>query len=191
MNIFGFRPFKGKFNLGNSDDIPTNDDGTLIGAIKQINTHLTANNDAPFRFGYDSNTGKYGFITNEGGADTFNPFSSGGVIKVGSASTANTQIDISSRPDYSTFTVNNFLVVEKSDGTVSATTYGYNGNARTTYFTGTYAKPIMSYNAATGILTITPSKITGSGGDHGGQNYSNSAYIACDVYLVTSEIENL
>ena len=40
MNIFGFRPFKGKFNLGNSDDIPTNNDGTLIGAIKQINTHL-------------------------------------------------------------------------------------------------------------------------------------------------------
>ena len=24
MNIFGFRPFKGKFNLGNSDDIPEN-----------------------------------------------------------------------------------------------------------------------------------------------------------------------
>ena len=41
MNIFGFRPFKGRFNLGNSDDIPTNEDGTLIGAIKQINTHLS------------------------------------------------------------------------------------------------------------------------------------------------------
>ena len=41
MNIFGFRPFKGKFSLGNSDDIPTNNDGTLIGAIKQINTQLS------------------------------------------------------------------------------------------------------------------------------------------------------
>ena len=41
MNIFGFRPFKGKFNLGNSDDIPENQDGTLIGSIKQINTALT------------------------------------------------------------------------------------------------------------------------------------------------------
>ena len=40
MNIFGFRPFKGKFNLGNSDDIPENQDGTLIGSIKQINASL-------------------------------------------------------------------------------------------------------------------------------------------------------
>ena len=41
MNIFGFRPFKGKFNLGNSDDIPENQDGTLIGSIKQIKSDLT------------------------------------------------------------------------------------------------------------------------------------------------------
>ena len=40
MNIFGFRPFKGKFNLGNSDDIPENQDGTLIGSIKQIKSAL-------------------------------------------------------------------------------------------------------------------------------------------------------
>ena len=43
MNIFGFRPFKGKFNLGNSDDIPENQDGTLIGSIKQINNKLIDN----------------------------------------------------------------------------------------------------------------------------------------------------
>ena len=42
MNIFGFRPFKGRFNLGNSDDIPTNQDGTLIGAVKRINSDLSA-----------------------------------------------------------------------------------------------------------------------------------------------------
>ena len=48
MNIFGFRPFKGKFNLGNSDDIPENQDGTLIGSIKQINTALS---DLPHNFG--------------------------------------------------------------------------------------------------------------------------------------------
>lgn len=40
MNIFGFRPFKGKFNLGDADDIPTNQDGTLIGSIKQIKSDL-------------------------------------------------------------------------------------------------------------------------------------------------------
>lgn len=42
MNIFGFRPFKGKFNLGDSDDIPTNEDGTLIGSVKQIKSDLSA-----------------------------------------------------------------------------------------------------------------------------------------------------
>ena len=41
MNIFAFRPFKGKFNLGNSDDIPENQDGTLIGSIKEIKSALT------------------------------------------------------------------------------------------------------------------------------------------------------
>lgn len=41
MNIFGFRPFKGKFNLGNADDIPENNDGTLIGSVKEIKSALT------------------------------------------------------------------------------------------------------------------------------------------------------
>lgn len=36
-------------------------------------SQLTAN-DTDFRFGYDSNTGKYGYILNEGGADTVIPF---------------------------------------------------------------------------------------------------------------------
>lgn len=36
-------------------------------------SQLTANN-TDFRFGYDSNTGKYGYIINEGGADTVVPF---------------------------------------------------------------------------------------------------------------------
>ena len=61
MNIFGFRPFKGKFNLGNSDDIPENQDGTLIGSIKQINTALTANSQH-YQASYSS--GKYGFTIN-------------------------------------------------------------------------------------------------------------------------------
>ena len=58
MNIFGFRPFKGKFNLGNSDDIPTNQDGTLIGSIKQINNDLSVfsfrNNDGQAQYSMDN-----------------------------------------------------------------------------------------------------------------------------------------
>lgn len=36
-------------------------------------SQITANN-TPFRFGYDETTGKYGYILNEGGADTVIPF---------------------------------------------------------------------------------------------------------------------
>lgn len=42
-------------------------------AIEEIAEQLTANN-TPFRFGYDETTGKYGYIINEGGADTVVPF---------------------------------------------------------------------------------------------------------------------
>ena len=84
MNIFGFRPFKGKFNLGNSDDIPENQDGTLIGSIKQIKSDLT---DKVTRMsgvsgyqtvdvlGYNPTTKKLGLKVN--GADTVIPFSGG------------------------------------------------------------------------------------------------------------------
>lgn len=44
MNIFAFRPFKGKFNLGDSADIPENEDGTLIGAVKEVKASLTDKN---------------------------------------------------------------------------------------------------------------------------------------------------
>lgn len=40
-------------------------------------SQLTANN-TDFRFGYDENTGKYGYIINEGGADTVVPFKTTG-----------------------------------------------------------------------------------------------------------------
>ena len=33
----------------------------------------------PFRFAFDTNSGKYGYITESGGADTFNPFREEGV----------------------------------------------------------------------------------------------------------------
>ena len=49
--------------------------GNVDTAITEaIQAQLTAGDGAPFRFGYDSNTGKYGYILNEGGADTVVPF---------------------------------------------------------------------------------------------------------------------
>lgn len=54
---------------------------TLKNNITSVNGQLTANNatagisNVPFRFGI-TNDGKYGYILNEGGADTVHPFSS-------------------------------------------------------------------------------------------------------------------
>lgn len=157
-----------------------------------IGSVLTApdapNNADEFYFDYQN--GKYGFNTDpDRGADTFHPFSSG-VIKVGTVTTAGSTIDVSSYSGYSSFTTNNFLIIESNDGSATATQYSYNGEARNTFFEGTYTRPTKSYNSSTGILTVTPSIITGSGGDHGAQNYSSNAYIPCDVYLVTGDIEN-
>ncbi len=43
--------------------------------LNNVDEHLTAENNIPFRFAFDTNSGKYGYITESGGADTFNPFS--------------------------------------------------------------------------------------------------------------------
>lgn len=51
----------------------------IIEKLKKYDANLTADNDQEFRFGYDSETGKYGYYTGSGGADTFNPFSAGGI----------------------------------------------------------------------------------------------------------------
>ncbi len=72
MNIFGFRPFKGKFNLGNSDDIPENQDGTLIGSIKQINNDLSV-------FSFRVNEGSPEFSID--GGTTWSSLGGGSVIK--------------------------------------------------------------------------------------------------------------
>ena len=72
--------------VGNLNALTTTDKTSIVGAINEVNNdkadadtvstlegRLSANN-VPFRFGYDSNTGKYGYILNEGGADTVIPF---------------------------------------------------------------------------------------------------------------------
>lgn len=62
-------------------------------AVKEINTNLTqqltADNGQSFKYGYDSQSGKYGYyVAGSGGADTFIPFKSADplTVKVGSGS---------------------------------------------------------------------------------------------------------
>ena len=142
MTIFGFRPFKGRFNLGNSDDIPTNNDGTLIGAIKQINTHLTANNNA---FIGDYQSGKYGFLID----NVFYPIGGGGsglkCVKYGTfASQGTTSISIS---DLGFSNPNDYVVLLNGGGAggntyvsaKSATAFSVTGASNSSYqITGSY-----------------------------------------------------
>lgn len=48
------------------------------GDVATIKAQLVADNDQPFQFAYDSVSGKYGYIVDVGGTETFIPFSSGG-----------------------------------------------------------------------------------------------------------------
>ena len=68
--------------------------------IRGIESNLTASNDMPFKFGYDSDTGKYGFITISGGSEVFNPFGSG--VSVAS-------IAVTTMPTKTTYTENENL----------------------------------------------------------------------------------
>ena len=57
----------------------------------------------PFRFAFDTNSGKYGYITESGGADTFNPFRGG---SVGEFDTFVKRIAGSATNSYQTYTFN-------------------------------------------------------------------------------------
>lgn len=46
-------------------------------ALKDVNDSLTADNAQPFKFGYDSATGKYGYWVKEADTDVFVPFNGG------------------------------------------------------------------------------------------------------------------
>ena len=71
--------------------------------VNNVDEHLTAENNMPFRFAFDTNSGKYGYITESGGADTFNPFRGG---SVGEFDTFVKRIAGSATNSYQTYTFN-------------------------------------------------------------------------------------
>lgn len=193
MNIFGFRPFKGRFNLGNSDDIPTNTDGTLIGAVKEINNDLVASDNLKFRFASDGE-GNHGYL---GADDSFIPFNSGAeitTIKSASAQTfymqtgstpSNETIDIKNyRDDWAELVNSDFIVSESGDFVntgpyASGVSYAGCGIARYSQY--------ISYNATTGILTFTrPYYRCWAYNSQSGTNYvaNNYAWPAYTLYCI-------
>ena len=193
MNIFGFRPFKGRFNLGNSDDIPTNTDGTLIGAVKKINSNLTASNSQKFRFGYQG--GEYGYITESGGADTFHPFkSSSGPTQIKTATAVTWTYQTGSVPSSETIDIkqyvsnwnkltdDNFIVKVASSGYSTSAYTAKSGNIGSLC---AYHPESISYNSSTGVLTFRRPYVEASAYVYSGSWFSSSyTHPAYTLYVI-------
>lgn len=175
MNIFGFRPFKGRFNLGNSDDIPTNTYGTLIGAVKQVDENLSV-------FSFRNNNGTAQYSMDDGA--TWKNFSSGAVL-VGTYS-ANTSIDVSA---YGATSADQFMLVpytsksSSSRGAVATQQGNYWLDAEFTFYSG-------SLSLTNSTLSISLPSVTSYAyvksvqGTAGSQ--STSAKIPCRLYFIAN-----
>ena len=114
-------------------------------AINELNNNLTANNQL-FKYAYQD--GKYGYIVEVEGADTFFPFSSGRVGKQylgnisGAMNKQNGTLDISSiLPNYQQLTESDFIME-----LASISGGGHNN-------TSASATSSLSYDPSTGVIT--------------------------------------
>jgi hypothetical protein len=122
--------------------------------LAELNNDLTATvgvTDVPFKFEYDSASGKYGY---RDGADTFRPFndgSGGGSQSLGTGRSFNLKtLGIS---DYASLTVDNFVceISTTSSRITNPNPYG----ASWSYIDYNYTQVIKSYDPSTGVLTLT------------------------------------
>lgn len=185
MNIFGFRPFKGKFNLGNSDDIPTNPDGTLIGALKRkigtesgtVGEYTTKTIE---KISYDDTHKK--LILKVNGADTPVPFSSG--AKLVGTYAANTTVDVSA---YGATNINQFLLVPYQTASGSGWNSAYsdastiNNNLSVTFTIGSLS---LSGNTLSITLPVASSYSLNSNSGGYFLNTSASKSLPCKLYFV-------
>ena len=129
--------------------------GELIGTI---NTHLTASNDAPFRFGYDSDTDEYGYIVDEGGADTFRPFKDPGsglryVERIITRSGGGTDASV---------TVRTLSTSPTSGNSISETYYLYNSGSHSLKFGTLYYGGPWTYTFNTDVYVNNTKYTAGS-----------------------------
>ena len=145
-----------------------------------INTDLTATvgvTDVPFKFEYDSASGKYGY---RDGADTFRPFndgSGGGSQSLGTGRSFNLKtLGIS---DYASLTVDNF-VCEISTTSSSMTNSNPYGNTWVSVVYS-YTQVTKSYDPSTGVLKLTGGSI---GVRANPQGHTGSANCTITTYII-------
>ena len=123
--------------------------------IKEITEQLTANN-TPFRFGYDETTGKYGYIINEGGADTVVPFKDCDSSEI-TVSAANQILS-----GYKDYDANGNLITGTNAGYDAGVTQGHSD--RDSGVTVTKASQVLSgYKARTSSGTLVTGTATTGG----------------------------
>lgn len=113
------------------------------------------------------------------GADTWTPFKTG-VTLLGRYSAVSTY-DLSNVPGYESLNVDDFLCVTNT-GNTNGSKYENDSNGTIQLSIG-YTAAQLSYNASTGILTITPALLSGSA-FHNPATATASGYLSTSVYLI-------
>lgn len=145
-------------------------------AVEQTTTKL--NRDlAKGQIQFDIQNGK-GFYKAVG-ADTWTPFKTG-VTLLGRYSAVSTY-DLSNVPGYESLNVDDFLCVTNT-GNTNGSKYENDSNGTIQLSIG-YTAAQLSYNASTGILTITPALLSGSA-FHNPATATASGYLSTSVYLI-------
>lgn len=139
---------------------------------KQLNQDLAK---GQIQFDIQNGKGFYKAV----GADTWTPFKTG-VTLLGRYSAVSTY-DLSNVPGYESLNVDDFLCVTNT-GNTNGSKYENDSNGTIQLSIG-YTAAQLSYNASTGILTITPALLSGSA-FHNPATATASGYLSTSVYLI-------
>lgn len=159
---------------------------------KDFDAQLTTSNGVPFRFGYDAERDRYGYIRNIGGADTVIPFTSSFSFKLKDNGMGTGTVDVKQYLidnhfddiiDYTKLSNEDFILQIATMYSVGDRSEARraSGNPGSSWSDRSYGAPTLSYNAQTGILSITVGDNTSTTGSWDGEFYKDGGYF--NVYF--------